>query len=73
MGEVPTAYSPVYRVPTDAEHQQDGAVVERDEFKGAIAGVCPLTKAVLGSAFLGKRIYGSEFGEHNGRDDPGLY
>ena len=56
----------ISRVPADAEYQQDGTVVERDEFKGIAAGVCAFAEAVLGSTFLGTWIFGSEFGESYG-------
>ena len=52
--------------PTNTEYQQDRTVVERDEFKSIAARVCAFAKAVFGSVFLGKRIYGSELWEYYG-------
>ena len=47
-------------VPTDAEYQQDNAMVQRDQLASDAKGICASKATILGPSFLGSRISGGE-------------
>ena len=63
----------IHIVPTDAEYQQDNAMVQRDQLVNDVKGVYPFEASILGSAFLGSRISSGEQRQPDRRDDTGLY
>ena len=50
----------VRRVPSDAEYQQDNAMVQRDQLASDAKGICASKATILGASFLGSRISGGE-------------
>lgn len=50
----------VHIIPTDAEYQQNNAVVQRDQLPSDAKGICASKASILGPAFLGSRISGGD-------------
>ena len=59
-------------IPTIAEHKRFGKEVERSNLATSSAGVSCIEQAVLGTTFLGCRVWGLEYRQYNWWDGSGV-
>ena len=73
-GKVTSDYIHMFiSVSSDAEHQQDIAVVERHKLSDTAVGVSALAQTVLRQTSVGQRLSGGQLGQYHRRNDPTIH